>query len=211
MSVESECVVKPIYQKIAIDIANRIIIGDFSVGDKLHGRSSLSSHYNVSPETIRRAIILLNDMDIVEVIKGSGIIIKSVDNCLKFIEKFRDIDFLNLSKKEILDLFVEKSKLEKKIKEKIDEFTDYSNRFINSNPFIPFEFKVYKGLKVIGKTISESKFWQNTSATIIGIRRGKNLIISPGPCAVFQEGDILLAIGEESSYYKIKRFLYGDK
>jgi K+/H+ antiporter YhaU regulatory subunit KhtT len=210
MSSESKYVIKPIYQKIAIDIANRIIIGDFSVGDKLRGRSSLSSHYNVSPETIRRAIILLNDMDIVEVIKGSGIIVKSVDNCLKFVEKFKDIDFLNLSKKEILNLFEEKNKLEKKIREKIDEFTDYSSRFINSNPFMPFEFEIYKGLCIIGKSISESKFWQNTGATVIGIRRGKNLILSPGPYAVFQEGDVILAIGEESSYCKVKKFIYED-
>jgi K+/H+ antiporter YhaU regulatory subunit KhtT len=210
MSVESEYAVKPIYQKIAIDIANRIITGDLSVGDRLYGRSSLSSHYNVSPETIRKAIILLNDMDIVEVAKGSGITIKSVDNCLKFIKKFRNMDFLNLSKKEILDLFKKKNELEKEIRKKINEFTDYSNRFINSNPFMPFEFKVYKGLEIVGKTISESRFWQNTNATIIGIRRGRDLILSPGPYAVFKENDILLTIGEESSYCKVRKFLYGD-
>ncbi|AZV56729.1 TrkA C-terminal domain-containing protein [Clostridium sp. AWRP] len=203
-------VTKPVYQKIAIDIANRILDGDFSIGDKLHGRSSLSSHYNVSPETIRRAIMLLNEMDIVEVIKGSGIIVKSVDNCLKFINKFKDIGSMNKSKDEILDLLNDRNEIEKKIGEKINELLDYSNRFVNINPFMPFEFKIYKGLSVIGKTICESKFWQNTNATIIGIRREGNLILSPGPYAVFKEEDIFLAIGEEDVYYKIKKFLYGD-
>ncbi|AKN32202.1 GntR family transcriptional regulator [Clostridium carboxidivorans P7] len=206
----SKYVIKPVYQKIAIDIANRILDGDFSTGDKLHGRSSLSSYYNVSPETIRRAVILLNDMDIVEVIRGSGIIIKSVDNCIKFLDKFKDIDSINLSRKEILDLINEKKLLEEKIEGKIDELIDYSNRFINTNPFMPFEFKICKGLSIIGKTISESKFWQNTGATVVGIRRKGSLILSPGPNAAFKEGDTFLIIGEENVYGKIKKFIYED-
>jgi K+/H+ antiporter YhaU regulatory subunit KhtT len=205
-------VIKPVYQKIAIDIANRIVSGDFSIGDRLHGRSSLAGHYNVSPETIRRAMILLNDMDIVEVTKGSGILIKSVDNCLKFIDKFKDISSMNSFKKEIIELQNEKNALEKKIDGVINEIIDYSNRFASTNPFAPFEFEIQKGLDVIGKTISETKFWQNTSATIIGIRRRGNLILSPGPYAIFEEGDIFIAIGDEESYYRIKKFLYeGNK
>jgi len=199
---------KPVYQKIAIDIANRIVAGDFSIGDKLYGRSSLASHYNVSPETIRRAMILLNDMDIVEVTKGSGIIVRSVDNCLKFIGKFKDIDSMNFLKKEMLELLDEKNILEKKIEGVLNELIDYSNRFTSTNSFIPFEFKIYKGFNIIGKTISECKFWQNTFATIIGIRRRGNLILSPGPYAVFEEDDIFIAIGDEASYYRIKKFIY---
>lgn len=198
---------KPVYQKIAIDIANRIVAGDFSIGDKLYGKSSLASHYNVSPETIRRAMILLNDMDIVEVTKGSGIIVKSVDNCLKFIGKFKDIDSMNFLKKEMLELLDEKNILEKKIEGVLNELIDYSNRFTSTNSFIPFEFKIYKGFNIIGKTISECRFWQNTFATIIGIRRRGNLILSPGPYAVFEEEDVFIAIGDEASYYRIKKFI----
>ncbi len=208
--MSEEYVTKPVYQKIAIDIANRIVGGDFSIGDKLYGRSSLASHYNVSPETIRRAIILLNEMDIVEVTKGSGITVKSVDNCLRFIDKFKDIGSVNSLRKEVLDLLEEKNVLERKIEGVIKELIDYSNRFASTNPFVPFEFEIDKGLNIIGKTISESKFWQNTSATIIGIRREGNLILSPGPHAIFEEGDIFIAIGDEDSYYRIKRFLYEE-
>ena len=71
----------------------------YCIGDKLYGRSSLASEYNVSPETIRRSITLLSDMDIVTVTKGSGIVISSVDNCLKFIDKFKDIDSISSLKK----------------------------------------------------------------------------------------------------------------
>lgn len=202
-----EPIVKPVYQQIAIDIANKIISGDFQIGTKLHGRSSLAGYYNVSPETIRRAVILLSDMNIVEVAKGSGIIVKSIDNSLKFIDKFRDIESISSLKKEISDLIAEKQEKENKLEILINNLIDYSNRFKNSNPFIPFEFEINKNSRLLGKTISEIKFWQNTGGTIIGIRRNNNLILSPGPYATFNAGDIFIVIGDENTYERIKKFL----
>ena len=203
----NDSILKPVYQKIAIDIANRIVSGDLSIGDKLYGRSSLASQYNVSPETVRRSISLLSDMDIVKVTKGSGIVISSVENCLKFIDKFKDIDSISSLKKEIVDLLEKKKELDKNIEYSIDELVDYSSRFKNSNPFIPFEFEIHSEMSIIDKTISQTKFWQNTGATIIGIRRNDKLILSPGPSTVFKENDIFVVICDENSYYRIKEFL----
>jgi K+/H+ antiporter YhaU regulatory subunit KhtT len=203
----NDSTIKPIYQKIAIDITNRILSGDLSIGDKLYGRSSLASQYNVSPETIRRSITLLSDMDIVKVTKGSGIVINSSVNCLKFIDKFKDIDSISSLKKEIVDLLEKKKTLDKNIENSVDDLIDYSSRFKNSNPFIPFEFEIQFGMSIIGKTISESKFWQNTGATIIGIRRDEKLILSPGPTTIFKAKDIFIMICAENTYYKIETFL----
>jgi len=204
----NDSVLKPVYQKIAIDIANRIVSGDLALGEKLYGRSSLASQYNVSPETIRRSISLLSDMDIVTVTKGSGIVISSVDNCLKFIDKFKDIDSISSLKKGIVDLLEKKKELDKTIEYSIDELVDYSSRFKNSNPFIPFEFEIYSELSIINKTISETKFWQNTGATIIGIRRDDKLILSPGPTTIFKDKDIFIVVCDENSYYRTKEFLH---
>lgn len=206
----TESITRPVYQKIAIDLANRIVGGDFSVGDKLHGRSLLSSQYNVSPETIRRAIAILSDMEIVEVTKGSGIRIKSVDNCIRFIDKFKDIDSMMSLRKEIENLRESRAEIERKIDNVVNELVDYSSRFSKSNPFTPFEFEIYDNLEVVGKSISETKFWQNTGATIISIRRDGKLILSPGPYAVFKENDTIIAIGDESTYYRVRKFLYKE-
>jgi DNA-binding GntR family transcriptional regulator len=154
----NDSTLKPIYQKIAIDITNRIVSGDLPIGEKLYGRSSLASQYNVSPETIRRAITLLSDMDIVKVTKGSGIVVTSVDNCLTFIDNFKDIDSMSSLKKDIIDLMEKKKELDKNIEYSIDELIDYSSRFKNSNPFIPFEFEIQSQMPIIGKTISETRF-----------------------------------------------------
>jgi len=62
-------------------------------------------------------------------------------------------------------------------------------------------------MSIIDKTISQTKFWQNTGATIIGIRRDDKLILSPGPKTIFKASDIFIVICDENSYYRIKEFL----
>jgi K+/H+ antiporter YhaU regulatory subunit KhtT len=200
-------VIKPIYQQIAIDLANRIANREFAIGEKIHGRSTLAGQYNVSPETIRRAVILLEDMDIVEVAQGSGITVKSKDEAFKFIERFKSKDSMTSIKKEIENVLEEKQRLEDNLTSYINKLIDYSERFKNSNPFAPIEVEIPKESKIVGKTIAEVNFWQNTGATIIGIRREGSLILSPGPYAAFNEGDIYIMIGEESSYERVKAFL----
>ena len=81
---------KPVYQQIAIDLANRIANDEFALESKIYGRSKLAGEYKVSPETIRRSMILLEDMNIVEVNQGSGIIVKSRNQAFKYIEKFKE-------------------------------------------------------------------------------------------------------------------------
>ena len=56
------------YEKIALDIAYSILNEEWKVGDMIKGRSTLSGKYSVSPETIRRAIKLLEELMVVEVI-----------------------------------------------------------------------------------------------------------------------------------------------
>ena len=57
----------PVYQKIAIDIAKKIINGKYSLGEKLSGRSTLASENRVSPETIRKSEYILKEFDILNI------------------------------------------------------------------------------------------------------------------------------------------------
>ena len=84
---------------------------------------------------------------------------------------------------------------------------DYSNRLRYTNPLTPIEIELPKDCTLIGKSVSESKFWQNTQATIVAIRRKGELIISPGPYLKFEKDDNLLVVGEEDILKKIEMFL----
>ena len=193
----------PIYQKIALDLANKIHTGDIKEGSTLYGRSILAGKYNVSPETIRRAIKLLEDIDIVESIKGKGVIVLSSDNALSFIKKYEDIT--NISSYRLLE---NKSKIDNDIVLTLNKILDYSDRLEVINPLVPIQFTVESHCKYIGKTAAETKFWQNTGATIVAIKRGDELIISPGPYIVFMENDILLVVGDRYIYNSVPTFLY---
>lgn len=202
-----EAIIKPIYQQIAIDIASRISNGEFCLGSKIYGRSTLAGQYKVSPETIRRAVILLEDMNIVEVHQGSGIVVKSIDEAYKFIEKFKNIDSIISFKNNISDIIQHKRDLDNKLEENIHNLIDYVERFKNSNPFAPLEIKIEKEWNVIGKTIGQVNFWQNTGATIIGIRREGKVILSPGPYAIFMADDTFIIVGDEGVYERTNNYL----
>lgn len=55
------------YQAIAVDIAKRILNNEFAIGEKVSGRTLFASQYSVSPETIRNAISLLKEVNVVGV------------------------------------------------------------------------------------------------------------------------------------------------
>lgn len=95
---------EPIYKQIALDIAGRIYNNDIKVGQKIHGRSTLASSYNVSPETVRKAVKLLEDMKVVSSSKGSGVTIISKDNAYNFINRFHSIESVTSLKHDIESL-----------------------------------------------------------------------------------------------------------
>ena len=96
-------IVTPVYQQIAADIASKIVSGHYRPNEKIYARSSLASQYGVSAETARRAICVLSDMDIVDTAKGSGVVIKSKENALRFVKQFENVQTVNDLKKEILE------------------------------------------------------------------------------------------------------------
>ena len=197
----------PTYERIAIDLANRIYDGKFKVGEKIHGRSTLASEYKVSPETVRRAIKILEDVEIVHSTKGSGIVISSRENAFKYIHRFSNLASVKDLKKQMNHLIEEREKLDEQLYETLTKIMDYSDNLRHTNPLAPLEIEIFPGCIHIGKTISDMKFWQNTGGTVIGMKRKGETIISPGPYALIQEGDILLVIGDEKTYERVQHFL----
>lgn len=205
--MEKNKIASPRYQQIAMDLASKIAKKHYTVGEKIFARSAIASQYGVSSETARRAICILSDLDIVESTKGSGVTIKSYDRAIEFINQYNDIQTVNDLKKEI-EISVDRQMKEleyfnnclSKLIEKTDRF-----RFIN--PFNPFEIEINSECPHLNKTISEINFWHNTAATIIAIRRNNTLIMSPGPYALFLEGDIYYFVGGDDCLERVQNFI----
>ena len=198
----------PTYKKIALDIANKIQLNNILEGDILHGRSTLSSKYNVSPETIRRSMILLEDVEVVKTIKGKGILVLSREKAISFLNRNKSIDSIRSYKTEIDKLLNNRKEIENQLLKSIQGIIDYSSRFNEVNNIIPLEFVVPENCLYIGKTVGEIMFWQNTGATLIAVKRNDELLLSPGPYISLNPNDVLIVVGNDNICNSVPQFLY---
>ncbi len=201
-------IVTPKYQQIAVDIAAKIVDKHYAIGGRVYARSALAIQYGVSSETARRAINVLSDMDIVEVTKGSGVVIKSYENAVRFIKQYKDIQTLHDLKTKILKSVDQMIDDNYTLKDQVGELVERIERFKSINPFVPFEIQVTADTPYLDKTSSDVNFWHNTAATIIAIKRGNELLMSPGPYAKFRENDVVYFVGDESAYERVFHFMY---
>lgn len=63
----------------------------------------MASQYGVSAETARRAIAVLQDLEIVEATKGSGVVIKSYEKAANYIKQFLDVQSIHQIQLEMLE------------------------------------------------------------------------------------------------------------
>jgi K+/H+ antiporter YhaU regulatory subunit KhtT len=182
------------YEKIALDIAYSIQNDEYKIGEMVKGRSTLSGKYSVSPETIRRALTLLEELQVVNVIEKKGILIKSKEAANTFIKEYQSKDRILSLREEISKLMDEKKAIEKSVLERLDSVIEQAMLLRNIGIIYPLELKVSEKSHLVGKSIGEARFWNHTGATIIGINRSGHLYLSPGPKLVFLHYDIILYV-----------------
>ncbi len=197
----------PMYHSIALDIAQRIVNNEFPVGTKISGLTLLASHYNVSSETIRKAIALLKDANIVAVSQGKEVVVLSREEAAPFILHHQGLQSVFSLKQELETMLEQKQVIDKRIQEIFGEIIDYSDQLKSLNPYNPIEIKVPANSHVVGKTIADIKLWQKTGATILAIRREGKINISPGPAVTIQPDDRLIIVGKDNISPKVTLFI----
>jgi K+/H+ antiporter YhaU regulatory subunit KhtT len=217
-------IAEPIYQKIAIDIASKIAAGKYKAGEKIYGRSMLAAHYAVSPETIRRAMFMLQDVGghcwdtrpgfrkpaFPFLISGSGSTVLSAERASQLVSRFRNISTITELKKNIETLSEQQKKQQDDILDNVHQLLEYIEKFRLASPILPYEVKITQDCRFLGQMISEINFWQSTGVTVVAIRKGEELIVSPGPYALFEAGDVFIMVGPEDSHSKVQDYLYKD-
>ncbi|MDD4501479.1 MAG: TrkA C-terminal domain-containing protein [Clostridia bacterium] len=198
------------YQTIARDIAIRIMNNEWPENHKISGRSLLSSEYNVSPETVRRALALLSDMKVVTIKKNSGVYILSADNAKRYLSDFDDIKDQKDMQNELKELIEKNNDINKRMYELLSMLIKTQNTisYVKSR-FPDYEVKISSDSKIIGKNIGSIRFWQNTNATIIAIKRGQSVIVSPGPDAELYQDDTIVFVGTAAAAEKVKSYING--
>lgn len=198
----------PKYLQIATDLAYKIIDKTYREGDKIYARSAIGSQYSVSSETARRAVCVLADWDIVAVEKNSGVVIKSVENAVHFLEQQQKSQSIYDIKRNILDCVERQQQESKQLYTYLTDLIEKIDCYRSTNPFMPYDFTITEESPCLNKSVAEVNFWQATFATVIAIRRNDTVIMSPGPAAEFRLGDIFYFTGDDSSRERVRKFLY---
>jgi K+/H+ antiporter YhaU regulatory subunit KhtT len=198
------------YLQIAVDVASRVACGDLREGDRLYGRSVMASEYGVSPETIRRALRLLADMKVIDVKPQSGAVVLSQDNAKRYVEGFSEgveTRFLHQQMKEILG---EYESLNRRLLKVSAALIQSQGTFSTAAEPLPnYEVTVPRGSPLIGKSLGGLKFWQSTGGTIVAIRRGQRVILSPGPYAELYDGDVMILVGPPAAAEAARKLAAG--
>lgn len=197
----------PVYESIAIDVAGRIVDGDIAIGQKISGRTLLASHYNVSPETIRKAMGLLAQANVISVSQGKEVIVQSVEQAEEFLRHHMSMLSAYSLKQELEILIEKKREINNQFDEILTQITRYTDRLRNLQPFNPVEVAVSEFSSANGRSVAQLMLWQKTGATLIAIRRGTEVIISPGSGAILQSGDRLVVVGSGNILEKVAAIL----
>nr|WP_122012744.1 TrkA C-terminal domain-containing protein [Maliibacterium massiliense] len=185
----------PVYAQVAYDIATRIAAGEIPEGSKFSGRSLTSSKYGVSSETIRRAYNILADTGIITIRPNVGAVVVSQEKASEFLQQFETGRDLRALRQELRTLRSQRDAINERINAIVEQIADLSERFRGSDPIRNYEFELQEDSPLIGQSVRQSAFWQKTEGTIVAIVRSGQIILSPGPDAVFAAHDILVVAG----------------
>lgn len=204
----SQRVALPRYQQIAVEIAERIVENRYQVGEKIHARSTLASNFNVSPETARKAINILVDLEIMEVRHGSGAYVASREKAQQYVEKYKNVQSIQEIRQEILEGVQRQQAELNNFSELIDVLVSQARQVRDFSPFIPYEIKLTEKAQHLEKSVVELNIWHETGATIVAIQTQEELLLSPGPYAKFSVGNTIYFLGSELSFQRMMNFFY---
>lgn len=194
------------YQKIAVAVAQRIADGDYVVGEKLKSRTTIASTFNVSPETARKGLNILADLNILTLKHGSGAIVLSKEKAMDFIDQYESIHSIAVIKENIRDNIRQQQKDLNALELLVNDFLMQSQSISKQYPLMTYEIIASKPTEIFGKSIGELNLWQQTGATVVAIKHNGELLKSPGPYAVIEKGDHIYFVGDDDVYSRMKTF-----
>lgn len=201
----------PRYLKIAQDICGKILTGQYTEGQLLKGRSVLGAEYSVSPETVRKALNILEKEKIVSSKRGVGVFVESVLHAQQFASRWKNETQVKNKYQTLLSLLQEKKELDEKIIASIDDMKD-SFQYQTTEAVKFSEIEIPEGSWIDNRKIGEVYFWNYTEATIVAVVGSDGIAKqSPGPEYVLHVGDKLLFVGKDNyTFDRVLSFLtYG--
>ncbi len=201
----------PRYIKIAQDVCGKILTGEYQEGDLLKGRSVLGAAYGVSPETVRKALNILEKNKVVSSKRGVGVYVESVLHAQEFANQWKAETQIKDKYANLSALLNEQKELEARISAAIDDMKD-SFTYQTTEAVKFSQVEIPQNSWINGQSIGNVYFYNYTEATIVAVI-GRDNICRPsvGPDYVLYSGDKLIFVAkDELTFDRVLSFLtYG--
>jgi len=201
---------EPRYRKIAYQMAQKIADNEYTVGSKLHARSTLSAAFGVSSETARKAVSVLADLQIVKPIHGSGVEVLSREKAKAFLNQAQETLDIQSIHTQINTLIANQKQEIKALEDSLALLFEQNQRIQRHSPLSPYELELRDESQKFGQSIGSLTLWQTTGTTIVALLHNDELVVSPGPYAVIERGDTLYFVGNETAVQAVQNFFYND-
>ncbi|CEP66168.1 Transcription regulator HTH, GntR [Moorella glycerini] len=198
------------YEQIALMIAGEILRGTYSEGERVSGRTILAGQYGVSPETVRKALALLQARQVVEVVPGSGVIILSRQAARDFIEDFHEHNSLEVLERRLDTLIKQRNKLNAEIDKLVKEIVHFKTGMLK-NMQNAEEVLVSPDSPLVGKSVQEAQLRTVTGVTVTAVRRRGRWYASPGTELRLNAGDLLLVVGNQKAVDRLRQLAEGKQ
>lgn len=195
----------PRYEAIALDLARRIASGELEEGSRLLGRSSLAGTYQVSPETIRRAVAILHERGVVKAVAGSGIRILSQVAAQEYVESVGSQFKVEQEIRELRKLLRERRRLDEEIENALDRLLKHTAGAIGTRHVE--ELVLDENSWAVGRSLGEIRLRSATGVTAVAIIRGDEEYFSPPADMELKAGDVLTIVGSDAARARCRALL----
>ncbi len=137
----------------------------------------------------------------------TGSVALSQQRAAEYVEKhYLSLDLRQL-KRELDRLVDEQNNLLAQTVETINKIVDLSDRFRHNDILRTYEVTLTECSSVIGRTIGELQFRQKTGATIVAVRRDKEVLLSPPAQFRLAAADVLVIACDITGVDKVASFV----
>ena len=193
------------YESIAQDLARRIANNELTEGTRLLGRSSLAGTYQVSPETVRRAVAILHERGVVQAVAGSGIRVVSRVAALEYLDSIRTQSRLEEGARELRKLLRQRRELDEQIESAMDRLLSQAAGALATRHVE--ELVITETSWTVGRSLGEIRLRSSTGATAVALTRGETDHFSPPADMRLAAGDVLTVIGSEADRNRARDLL----
>ena len=135
-------------------------------------------------------------MKVVEIKPQSGAVVLSADSARRYIANFEENADVRVLRRQLKEMLEEASDLHRRIGDTVAALVKSRETFAAAGEPLPnYEVSVPANSAVTGKSIGALNLWQSSGGTIVAIRRGQTVILSPGPYAELYGGDVIVLVG----------------